>query len=69
MIDEWAREGLAPLRLLGMQCHSLTEGGQLPLYGQPQRERLQRLDRAMDQINRRFKDTPIQRARLRDHEG
>lgn len=64
IFDEWAREALAPLRLLGMQCHSLTDVGQLPLFDQTKRERQQRLDRTLDKINGLFRDTPVQRARL-----
>jgi DNA polymerase-4 len=64
LFDEWAREHLAPLRLLGMQCTHLTESGQLPLFGREKIEKQQRLDRAVDSINQKFASTPVQRARL-----
>jgi DNA polymerase-4 len=64
LFDEWARADLAPLRLLGMQCTSLTDSGQMPLFGQRRLEKQQRLDATLDRINQRFASTPVHRAKL-----
>lgn len=64
VFDEWAKQDLAPLRLLGMQCAYLTEAGQLPLFERERIEKQQRLDATLDRINQRFAATPVQRAKL-----
>ena len=56
LFDRWVSDGFRPVRLIGVTASRLTraESGQLSLFGDPDRERNSRLDRAVDAIQERF---------------
>ncbi len=62
LFDEWAAADFKPIRLIGASVKSLVAGaGQLPLFADPQTQRQQNLDRAVDQINARLGKPAIRR--------
>ncbi|MEI7837849.1 MAG: DNA polymerase IV [Planctomycetota bacterium] len=61
LFDRWAAVEACPLRLVGMGVSQLTAGGQMTLLPPPQREKSQRLDKAMDSLADRFGDRAIRR--------
>lgn len=62
LFDKWACEGFAPVRLIGMAVGQLTDvATQLAMFPDPRREKLQRLDQAVDQITGRFGRDSIRR--------
>lgn len=66
LLAAWRAENPSALRLLGMGAGQLVAtGGQLPLFGQTRREKLERLDRTLDDIARRFGSGAVRRGRLR----
>ena len=66
LLAAWRSENPAALRLLGVGAGQLVAtGGQLPLFGQAQREKLQRLDRTLDDIARRFGSGAVRRGKGR----
>ena len=55
ILDNWARDAFAPVRLIGMQANHLTGGqAQLPLFPDQQSDKQRQLDRAMDTINQKL---------------
>ncbi|MGC4030610.1 MAG: DNA polymerase IV [Tepidisphaeraceae bacterium] len=63
LFDEWARLGFQPVRLVGLQAHSLVRTAQLDLFAQPASERQQKVDAALDAIKTRFGKDAIGRGR------
>lgn len=64
LLAAWRAENPAALRLLGMEAGQfLATGGQLPLFGRARREKLQRLDRTLDDIARRFGSGAVRRGK------
>jgi DNA polymerase-4 len=63
LFDRWARSGFRPVRLIGMAAAALEapEDEQLELFGDPERKRSRRLDRALDAIQDRFGGKAIRR--------
>lgn len=62
VFDAWAAASYQPVRLIGMAARSLTgEGGQLPLFADPDAEKHQRLDRTVDKIVERFGSGAVRR--------
>lgn len=61
--DKWVREAFRPVRLIGVHADRLTQAPQqMDLFAQPQREKLRRLDSALDRIAERFGPDVIRRA-------
>jgi DNA polymerase-4 len=56
LFDDWASQVFAPVRLIGVSADRLESGGgeQLDLFADPDRQKRQRLDTAMDTIQDRF---------------
>ncbi|MCH9021187.1 MAG: DNA polymerase IV [Planctomycetes bacterium] len=57
VFHRWSRNEAGPLRLIGFSASLLTDsqsGKQLELFGDPRREKLERLDKVVDQINQRY---------------
>ncbi len=66
LLAAWRAENPAALRLLGMGAGQLgATGGQLPLFGQARREKLERLDRTLDDIASRFGSGAVRRGKGR----
>jgi DNA polymerase-4 len=58
----WVKTSFQPVRLIGMTATRLSgEGGQMDLFTDPGRERLRKLDTALDRINARFGKQSIRR--------
>lgn len=70
LLSKWSRRYHRPLRLLGVTASQLATaaGGQLPLFGDPQRERQQRLDRVLDGIADRFGPRAVRRGAAADED-
>ena len=63
LFDAWATQSFQPVRLIGLSaCDLRAANGQLDLFADPTRERQQRLDRAMDEITRRYGGGIIRRS-------
>jgi DNA polymerase-4 len=66
LFDAWAEKSFRPVRLIGMSTGQFAVGGgQLPLFGDPNGEKQRRLDRALDQITRKFGEPVVNRGRTR----
>jgi DNA polymerase IV len=63
VLNDWAKDSLGPLRLLGVQAIDLTSGGQMTLFDRPAQEKQARLDRMLDKINEKFGKASVGRAR------
>jgi DNA polymerase-4 len=64
LFDEWASDSFRPVRLIGMSAAELTAGeGQLALFVDPTAEKQQKVDRAVDEIARKFGHSGIRRGR------
>ena len=65
LLAAWAKAGGGALRLLGVGVSGLSGGGgrQLPLFDDPRRGKLRRLDRALDDIAERFGPDAVSRPR------
>ena len=63
ILNDWAREALGPLRLLGVQAIDLTSAGQLSLFDRPTEEKQTRLDATLDRINEKFGKASVGRSR------
>jgi DNA polymerase-4 len=62
LFDEWATRSFSPVRLLGMAATQLSSGGgQMGLFEDPERRRQDRLDGAVDSINKRFGSQSVRR--------
>jgi DNA polymerase-4 len=62
LLATWVRTSFRPVRLIGMAASHLShEPGQLSLFPDPNRERRRTLDRAVDEIRRRFGPDAIRR--------
>ena len=61
LFDRWAAAEACPLRLVGMGGSQLTAGGQMTLLPPPQREKSQRLDKALDSLADRFGAKAVRR--------
>jgi len=62
LLAAWQAENPSALRLLGMGTSQLVaSGGQLPLFGRPGRDKMERLDRTLDDIVRRFGSQAVRR--------
>ncbi len=69
LFDSWATDHFQPVRLIGMQANHFTREAQLDLFTQGNRDRQQKVDRAVDAIKTRFGAASIRRGRsnLSDH--
>ncbi len=66
LLAAWQAENPAALRLLGMGTSQLVaSGGQLPLFGRPGRDKMERLDRTLDDIVRRFGNQAVRRGTVK----
>ncbi len=62
LFDQWADHGFVPVRLVGMNADRIeSDGDQLGLFIDPQREKSRRLDQAMDAIQSRFGVNSVRR--------
>jgi nucleotidyltransferase/DNA polymerase involved in DNA repair len=61
IFDEWAASSFQPVRLIGMTCSHLQTERQLELFDQPQRQKQQHVDRALDAIRAKFGSSSIHR--------
>ena len=62
LFDSWTAQGFKPVRLIGVTAAELTADSEQPsLFANPESERQQRLDRALDQIGGRFGYDAIRR--------
>ncbi|MEX0887660.1 MAG: DNA polymerase IV [Phycisphaeraceae bacterium] len=65
LYDRWVQQAFVPVRLIGVAAERLTDAGQqLALFSDPDREKRQRLDVAMDRIAQRFGEGTIRRGGL-----
>ena len=66
LLVAWRTESPAALRLLGMGASQLlAAGGQLPLFGRQQRDKMERLDRTLDDIASRFGSQAVRRGKVK----
>lgn len=62
MLERWAKESFAPVRLIGMQAGGLTQSdGQMLLFFDPAHEKQRQLDQTMDAINQKFGEGAVTR--------
>ncbi len=63
LLEVWARQAFAPLRLLGVTASGLSPvaGRQLELFADPDRQKARRVDEAMDAIKARFGTGSVRR--------
>ncbi|MFA7237926.1 MAG: DNA polymerase IV [Phycisphaeraceae bacterium] len=62
LFETWANRDFHPVRLIGMTAAALSDSpGQLGLFDQPSRQRLSRVDHAMDRISQKFGGNAITR--------
>ena len=62
LFDRWVRSGYRPVRLIGMAAaHLGRQEAQASLFPDEQHERMRNVDRAMDDIRRRFGSRSIRR--------
>ena len=62
LLDKWARESFAPVRLIGMQAGTLMQsGGQMLLFFDSTLEKQRNVDKAVDAINNKFGDGTLSR--------
>ena len=62
VFDHWARSGYRPVRLIGMAAAHLGRGeAQASLFPDASHEKMRSLDRAVDDIQRRFGSGSIRR--------
>ena len=55
LFETWAARDFHPVRLIGVTVGTLSDSpGQLALFGEDTQQRMRRIDRAMDDIARRF---------------
>jgi DNA polymerase IV len=66
VFDQWASGQFRPLRLLGTSASNLSgEHGQLSLFANPGQQKQQRVDQALDSINKRFGASAINRGKTK----
>lgn len=62
LLDKWAKESFAPVRLIGMQAGNLMQsGGQMLLFFDSTLEKQRSVDKAVDAINDKFGDGTLSR--------
>lgn len=62
LLDAWAGQSLAPVRLMGFSVSGLTTARQAGLFDEPRHERSRAVDEAVDRITRKFGSSAIRRA-------
>lgn len=66
LLGAWQAENPSALRLLGMGTSQLVaSGGQLPLFGRAGRDKMERLDRTLDDIISRFGSQAVRRGTVK----